>query len=362
MHPLSRRIFTLFCLATLALGPFRAAYAQQGQRLNLVRDAEIENTIRTFVTPIWRVAGLDPEGVSIVLVQDGSLNAFVAGGQRIFINTGLIIRTQRPNQLIGVMAHETGHISGGHLARMHEELSNLTTLQILEAILSGAAVAGGAATEEVLIVNVGARSTTLSFVGPSGANIQSANIGGNLLTQGVSDNTGEPFANAEAVKVGYYSGVVHLSESDPQVAVLQANSQSFIRRLSQDINRRLINVRRGAAGRQPTRILLTGRGSLVPGLAGANVAAAAAVRDAVSSALASVGAVCDLRLAVVGGSVALGFGEPFFTAAQAEIDQRARVPSTVGLRVVPAGLGQLAPLVGAAALARRALERSARRA
>ena len=69
----------------------------------------------------------------------------MAGGQRIFINTGLIIRTQRPNQLIGVMAHETGHISGGHLARMHEELSNLTTLQILEAILSGAAVAGGAA-------------------------------------------------------------------------------------------------------------------------------------------------------------------------------------------------------------------------
>jgi type IV pilus assembly protein PilM len=126
---------------------------------------------------------------------------------------------------------------------------------------------GGLANEEVLIVNVGARSTSLSFVGPGGANIQSANIGGNLLTQGVSDNTGQPFATAEAVKVGYYSGVVHLSESDPQVAVLQANSQAFIRRLSQDINRRLINVRRGAAGRQPTRILITGRGSLVPGLA-----------------------------------------------------------------------------------------------
>jgi type IV pilus assembly protein PilM len=126
---------------------------------------------------------------------------------------------------------------------------------------------GGLANEEVLIVNVGARSTSLSFVGPAGANIQSANIGGNLLTQGVSDNTGQPFATAEAVKVGYYSGVVHLAESDPQVAVLQANAQSFIRRLSQDINRRLINVRRGAAGRNPTRILITGRGSLVPGLA-----------------------------------------------------------------------------------------------
>lgn len=127
-------------------------------------------------------------------------------------------------------------------------------------------LAGGSATEEVLILNVGARSTTLSFVGPGGANIQSANIGGNLLTQGVSDNTGQPFAASEALKVGYFSGVLHLTESDPQAAVLQANSQQFIRRLSQDINRRLINVRRGAGARQPARILLTGRGSLLPGL------------------------------------------------------------------------------------------------
>ena len=127
-------------------------------------------------------------------------------------------------------------------------------------------LAGGSATEEVLILNVGARSTTLSFVGPGGANIQSANIGGNMLTQGLSDNTGQPFAAAEALKVGYFSGVLHLAESDPQAALLQSNSQQFIRRLSQDINRRLINVRRGAGARQPTRILLTGRGALLPGL------------------------------------------------------------------------------------------------
>ena len=80
-----------------------------------------------------------------MLVQDGSLNAFVAGGQRIFINTGLIMRTERPNQLIGVMAHESGHIAGGHLARMQEELRNLSTLQILETILAGGAMAGGLA-------------------------------------------------------------------------------------------------------------------------------------------------------------------------------------------------------------------------
>jgi len=71
-------------------------------------------------------------------------------------------------------------------------------------------------------------------------------------------------------------------------------------------------------------------------------------------ALASLGAVCDLKLAVVGGSVALGFGDPFFAAMQAELDQRARLSFTNGFQVVPVGLGQLASLIGAAALARRA--------
>ena len=145
MPTLFKRITTLLCLTLFALAPFRAATAQQGQRLNLIRDAEIESTIRTFTIPIWKAAGLDPNGVEIMLVQDGSLNAFVAGGQRIFINTGLIMRTERPNQLIGIMAHESGHIAGGHLARMQEELRNLSTLQILETILAGGAMAGGMA-------------------------------------------------------------------------------------------------------------------------------------------------------------------------------------------------------------------------
>ena len=102
MPPVFKRIITLFCLALFALAPLRAASAQQGQRLNLIRDAEIENAIRTMVMPIWKAAGLDPNAVEIMIVQDNSLNAFVAGGQRIFINTGLIMRTETPNQLIGV--------------------------------------------------------------------------------------------------------------------------------------------------------------------------------------------------------------------------------------------------------------------
>jgi predicted Zn-dependent protease len=141
----SRRIFALICVALLALLPLRAAVAQQGQRLSLIRDAEIENSIRTMVTPIWRAAGLDPNGVEIMIVQDSSLNAFVAGGQRIFLNTGLLLRTERPNQLIGVLAHETGHISGGHLTRAQEQMEKLSTLQILETLLGAGAMAGGAA-------------------------------------------------------------------------------------------------------------------------------------------------------------------------------------------------------------------------
>lgn len=130
----------------LALTPLRDAVAQRGQRLSLIRDAEIESSIRTMVTPIWRAARLDPSAVEIMIVQDNSLNAFVAGGQRIFINTGLLLRTERPNQLIGVLAHETGHIAGGHLARAQEEMEKLSTLQILEALLGAGAMAGSSAT------------------------------------------------------------------------------------------------------------------------------------------------------------------------------------------------------------------------
>jgi predicted Zn-dependent protease len=140
-----QRIFVLSCAVLLALTPLRDAVAQRGQRLSLIRDAEIESSIRTMVTPIWRAARLDPSAVEIMIVQDNSLNAFVAGGQRIFINTGLLLRTERPNQLIGVLAHETGHIAGGHLARAQEEMEKLSTLQILEALLGAGAMAGSSA-------------------------------------------------------------------------------------------------------------------------------------------------------------------------------------------------------------------------
>ncbi|HYM30622.1 MAG TPA: M48 family metalloprotease [Candidatus Cybelea sp.] len=109
--------------------------------MSLIRDAEIEHTIRTFVTPIFDAAGLDAASVKIHLINDPELNAFATNGQNIFLNTGLIIRTTSPDQLIGVIAHETGHIAGGHLARSEEAYENFFTENLIGMVLGVAAAA-----------------------------------------------------------------------------------------------------------------------------------------------------------------------------------------------------------------------------
>ncbi|MEO5337280.1 MAG: M48 family metalloprotease [Magnetospirillum sp. WYHS-4] len=114
----------------------------EASRISFIRDAEIEDTIRVFASPLFLAAGLEPSAVHIYLVNDRALNAFVAGGQRLFVNTGLIIRTEHPGQLIGVIAHETGHIAGGHLVRTREAVANATATQIVAMILGGIAAAG----------------------------------------------------------------------------------------------------------------------------------------------------------------------------------------------------------------------------
>lgn len=109
----------------------------------LIRDAEVENTIRAFATPIFRAAGLSPGAVRVRLIDDSAINAFVAGGQNLFMNTGLIMKADHAGQVIGVIAHEAGHISGGHLARIHQRLSTAGVEQIL-ALVAG--LAAGALT------------------------------------------------------------------------------------------------------------------------------------------------------------------------------------------------------------------------
>ncbi|MEW5728777.1 MAG: M48 family metalloprotease, partial [Pseudomonadota bacterium] len=130
----------LFLLATLILA-LAAPPAQSAPRekRTFIRDAEVENTIRTFATPLFQAAGLDPEAVRILVLADNSLNAFVAGGQNMFFHTGLLIKAEHPGQLIGVIAHETGHIAGGHLARVQDAVGNASTEAIIATLLGAAA-------------------------------------------------------------------------------------------------------------------------------------------------------------------------------------------------------------------------------
>ena len=160
MRAVVRLLSAAIILTALTIAPAES----QGKRIGLVRDAEIENIIRRYATPIFDAAGLSAESVNIHLVNDNRLNAFVAGGQRLFINTGLLIRAENANEVIGVIAHEAGHIAGGHLARIQDELRNAELKSILAAVVGvavGAATGDGAAAGTIIRGGQGVAITDL---------------------------------------------------------------------------------------------------------------------------------------------------------------------------------------------------------
>lgn len=111
---------------------------------SVIRDTEIENILAEWSEPVLQSAGMSPNSINIIIVQSPQLNAFVAGGANIFFYTGLIERTKNPGELIGVFAHELGHITGGHLIRTGNALERASYESILGAVLGiGAAIATG---------------------------------------------------------------------------------------------------------------------------------------------------------------------------------------------------------------------------
>ncbi len=115
-----------------------AAWARAG-----IRDAEIERILRGYSDPIFKAAGLDEKAVKVMIVNDPSLNAFVSGGQNVFIHTGMIMTVDTPNELKGVIAHETGHITGGHLARGPEAYAKAEIPMLVGMLAGVAAIAAG---------------------------------------------------------------------------------------------------------------------------------------------------------------------------------------------------------------------------
>ena len=131
-------------VAALGLVAICTAAAPPANAMSFIRDAEIENYLREWEMPVWKAAGLDPASMHIYLINSNEINSFVAAGQNIFIYTGLLLKADDANQVIGVMAHETGHIAGGHLARMSEEMKNASVPAIVGLLLGAAtAVATG---------------------------------------------------------------------------------------------------------------------------------------------------------------------------------------------------------------------------
>jgi predicted Zn-dependent protease len=132
------RCVVVLLLAFLIIAPAQAA--------GLIRDSEIETLIRDYARPIFRVAGLGTQNVNVHLVNNRSFNAFVVDGKNMFIHVGALMNAKTPNQLIGVIAHETGHTAGGHLARLRQVVKQARSASLMLRLIGIAAIAAGAAT------------------------------------------------------------------------------------------------------------------------------------------------------------------------------------------------------------------------
>jgi predicted Zn-dependent protease len=138
-------LLTAVAVGTAGIAP---AHAQDSatRGMPIIRDAEIEQLLRDYAQPVLRAAGLAKQNVSVVVLSERSFNAFVMDGRHIFINAGALFDAKTPNEVIGVFAHETGHLAGGHLQRLREQLASAQTASIIALLAGlGAAVAGARA-------------------------------------------------------------------------------------------------------------------------------------------------------------------------------------------------------------------------
>src|SRR5882757_7933581 len=124
------------------------------QNLPLIRDTEIENLLKDYSIPIFKAAGLGSQNITMRIIRHESFNAFVVDGHNVFINTGTLTQAKTPNEVIGVIAHETGHIVGGHMAQLRSRVARDATKSLLLTILGiglmvGGALAGGETAREV---------------------------------------------------------------------------------------------------------------------------------------------------------------------------------------------------------------------
>ncbi|NDC57363.1 MAG: M48 family peptidase [Alphaproteobacteria bacterium] len=155
----------LRAFAALMIGLFGAfATPSAASAQSLIRDAEIEDTLRVYSDPIFRAADLEPKDIKIYIVQDSSLNAFVSSGQNVFFHTGLIMTADNPEQLKGVIAHETGHIAGGHLTSNAKAAERAMVPAMVSIGLGVLAIAAGAGDAGAALIAGSQQFAMASFV------------------------------------------------------------------------------------------------------------------------------------------------------------------------------------------------------
>ena len=121
-----------------------SAPSGHAQNIPLIRDTEIEALLNDYAKPIFRAAGLGDNRIAVQIVRSDVFNAFVFDGRSVFIHTGALMQSPTPNQVIGVIAHETGHIDGAHPADLRTSMQRDATLILLLRLIGiGAAIAGG---------------------------------------------------------------------------------------------------------------------------------------------------------------------------------------------------------------------------
>ena len=138
--------------------------AQPALAQSILRDAETEAYLRAISAPIIAAAGLQPNQVDIVLIGDKSINAFVAGGQAVYIHSGLIEAADNSNEIQGVIAHELGHITGGHVITQGQGAKTATGISLLSLLLGAAAMAAGAGEAGMGVMMAGQQAALGKFL------------------------------------------------------------------------------------------------------------------------------------------------------------------------------------------------------
>jgi len=157
---LSLRLIAQFTALLAAL----SMAAQPVSAQSILRDAETEALLQDMAAPLVAAAGLKPGNVDIILIGDPSINAFVAGGQAVYIHSGLIDAADTANEVQGVIAHELGHITGGHIIRSSEGISKASTISILSMLLGVAAIAAGAGDAGMGVMMAGQQAALGKFL------------------------------------------------------------------------------------------------------------------------------------------------------------------------------------------------------